>query len=283
MKLQTTLILVLLTALTAAGQSNPTEAAQPIVEEGKMLYRSEMASWYGTDLFLAAHKTQDDIGGYVSYSTGDFSKCVFYSRDEPPHIIGTITFDSTYNTKTASADLRERTLTDLEMDLYELRKNALHEINSDTLFKHYSNTNLNVIPLIYKNEKKVYVLTGPEITGVLIFGNDYLLTFDSRNKLLGKKMLHKNIIPVKYGKQEEGEPISAVHLHRPETGDFMTSTDICTIMLYEKMTTWKSCHVISEKYLNIWDCEKNQLTVITREALDKIDEDQNEKKKKRNR
>lgn len=27
-------------------QPNPTEQAQPIVAEGKRLYRSEMASWY---------------------------------------------------------------------------------------------------------------------------------------------------------------------------------------------------------------------------------------------
>ena len=34
----------------------PYKKAQPIVEEGKLLYRSEMASWYGTDLFLANYK-----------------------------------------------------------------------------------------------------------------------------------------------------------------------------------------------------------------------------------
>ncbi|MDP1817975.1 MAG: hypothetical protein Q8K92_26215, partial [Leadbetterella sp.] len=66
--------------ITAAfGQKTPTEEAKPIVEEGKRLYRSEMASWYGTDLFLEKHKDQSSIGGYFSYTDNDISKCVFYS------------------------------------------------------------------------------------------------------------------------------------------------------------------------------------------------------------
>ena len=46
------LFIVTLLSLHAVGQSNPTEQAALIVAEGKLLYRSEMASWYGTDLFL---------------------------------------------------------------------------------------------------------------------------------------------------------------------------------------------------------------------------------------
>lgn len=46
------------------GQPDPTELAQPIVAEGKILYRSEMASWYGTDLFLEKFKQTNTIGGY---------------------------------------------------------------------------------------------------------------------------------------------------------------------------------------------------------------------------
>ena len=50
-----TLVLTLF-SLSVLGQSNPTEEAQPIVDEGKRLYKSEMASWYGTDLFLENYK-----------------------------------------------------------------------------------------------------------------------------------------------------------------------------------------------------------------------------------
>lgn len=274
-------LLTLLT-LSVFGQNNPTEEAQPIVIEGKLLYKSEMASWYGTDLFLENYKDKEKIGGYFSYTDSNISKCVFFSKVDNPKVIGTMSFDSTYNTKTAMISLTEREFTKKESDLYEIRKLALTEINSDTLFKTYKNTNLNLIPLINGKDKKVYVLTGPQNSGVVIFGNDYLLTFDDNNKLLVKKQLHKNIIPVYYsGKEEEDKKsIGAMHSHLPETGQFMTATDICTLLLYEKFAKWEQHIVVSEKFMNIWSCKTDQLTVIPREVLDKINKDQEKRNKK---
>ncbi|MFT3935987.1 MAG: hypothetical protein QM726_20320 [Chitinophagaceae bacterium] len=269
------------------GQPSPTEQAQPIVAEGKRLYKSEMASWYGTDIFLEAHKDQTDIGGYFSYSDNGVAKCIFFSKGEQPKVIGTISFDSTYNTKTAKLDLVERGFTETEASLYAIRKIALTAINSDTLFKTYKNTNLNLIPLINGDEKKVYVLTGPEQNGVVIFGNDYLLTFDRSDNLVSKKQLHRNIIPINYGgKEEEGKEIEgAIHMHLPETGDFITATDICTLMLYEKFAKWKQHNVVSKNYLNIWNCKTDELLVISMDAVKKIsktEEKENKKNKKDN-
>jgi len=274
----------LLTLLTIGvfGQKNPTEEAQPIVAEGKLLYKSEMASWYGTDLFIENYKDRENIGGYFSYTDKDLSKCIFFSKAEEPKVIGTVSFDSTYNIKTADLNLTERGFTKTENDLYEIRKLALTEINADTLFKTYKNTNLNLIPIINGTDKKVYVLTGPQNSGVVIFGNDYLLTFDDNNNLLFKKQLHKNIIPVYYGgKEEEGKKsIGAMHSHLPETGEFITATDICTLMLYEKFAKWQQHIVVSEKYMNIWSCTADQLTVIPREVVDKIEKSKEKPNKK---
>jgi hypothetical protein len=286
-KMNKTLTLFLtLFALSVLGQKNPTDEAQPIVAEGKLLYKSEMASWYGTDLFLENYNVKENIGGYFSYSDNDIVKCIFFSKAENPKVIGTISFDSTFNVKTAKTDLTERDFSQAENDLYQMRKIALNELNSNTdgLFKFYKNTNPNIIPLINGQEKKVYILTGPQQSGVVIFGNDYLLTFDTSNKLVTKKQLHKNIIPTEYGKAEDGkEVVGAMHSHLPETGDFITATDICTLMLYEKFAKWETYNVVSEKYLNTWNCETDQLTVIPMKTVEKINKDQekrNRKKKK---
>lgn len=276
-------IFLTLFSLNVLGQDNPTEQAQPIVAEGKRLYKSEMASWYGTDLFLENYKDRANVGGYFSYSENNVAKCIFFSKAEKPKVIGTISFDSSYNTKTAETDLNEREFTSNEYNLYVIRKNALTTINSDTLFKTYKNTNLNLIPLITGNEKKVYVLTGPKQNGVVIFGNDYLLTFDNDNNLTSKRQLHKNIIPINYGgKEEDGKEIEGtIHSHLPETGELITATDICTLMLYEKFAKWKQHNVISQKYLNIWNCLTDQLTVIPMSTIDKINKDQEKRKKKK--
>lgn len=258
------------------GQKNPSDLARPIVEEGKLLYRSEMASWYGTDVFLANYKDRANIGGYFSYTANDTSKCVFFSKSEKPLVIGTISFDTTYNVKSAKVDLSERKFSKNENELYLIRKAAFAEMSSDTIFKTYNNTQLNLIPLINGKDKKVYVLTGPQQSGVVIFGNDYLLTFNKDNKHIHTKQLHKNIIPISYG-NEEGNDLKAestIHSHLPETGDFITATDICTLMLYEKFAKWKTHNVVSKKYLNSWNCETNELTIIPIDTLKKTEKDQ---------
>lgn len=174
-------------------------------------------------------------------------------------------------------DLTERDLSPLEFDLYTIRQKALSEINADTLIETYKNTNLNLIPLISGGQSKVYILTGPQVNGVVVFGNDYLISFDKDKNIFSKKALHRNIIPIQYDGKENVE--SSMHSHLAETGEFITATDICTLMLYGKFTKWKTHNVVSQKYLNIWDCKKNDLVVITMEAVEKIRKDQEQRRK----
>lgn len=267
---------------TLKSQNNIDTRIKIIIDEGKLLYKSEMSSWYGTDLFLENYKERANIGGYFSYSENDKSICVFFSKSEKPKVIGTITFDETFDVKTAKIVIEERDFSNIEFDFYRLRKIALEVINTDTLFKTYKNTNLNLIPLIDKNDKKVFVLTGPTKNGVVIFGNDYLITFDEKNQIKTKKQLHKNIIPINYTQKDENgnDIVGTIHNHLPETGEFITSTDVCTLMLYCKFTKWKTHNVVSDKYLNIWNCETNELNIITMDALNKIKEDQNKRHNK---
>ena len=54
-------------------------------------------------------------------------------------------------------------------------------------------------------------------------------------------------------------------------------------MLYEKFAKWKQHMVVSEKYMNIWNCETDELTVIPRETIEKINNDQEKRNKKKNK
>lgn len=273
-------VFVLLSSFGVFAQKNEQE--QAIVDEGKALYKTEMASWYGTDLFLEQFPgKRDKIGGYLSYSEADLTHCIFFDRGETPQILATISFDSTFAIATAQVDTLRTSLSETESALYTIRQLALAELNTDTLFKTYKNTNLNLIPLIWKGEKKVYVLTGPKVNGVVIFGNDYLLTFDKANKLTNKKCLHQNIIAVDYDSEADSKQVSAVHSHLPATGDLITVTDICTLMLYGKYAGWESHMVVGEKSISIWNCENNSLAVISRDALEKTEKDQKKRKKKK--
>lgn len=278
-KLFKTIILILL-AINSFGQSKVEKLTKPIVEEGKKLYKSEMASWYGTDVFLEKYNQNEKIGGYLSYSENELSKCIFFSKGENPKVIGTMTFDETFNIKTVKTELNERDFNKAELELYTIRTKALQIINSDTIFKQYNNTNLNLIPIISNGEKKVYVVTGPKDNGIIIFGNDYLLNFDKKNNFISRKKLHQNIIWTDYNQKMDDGTISVggSHTHLPATGDFITATDICTLMLYEKFTNWKQYYIYSKNYMSVWNCETDKLTPISMKVIKKINDDQKKKK-----
>lgn len=269
-----TFLLTLLT-ISVFGQKNQEDQVLSIVAEGKLLYKSEMASWYGTDLFLEKYPEKENIGGYFSYSENELAKCVFYSKSANPKVIGTISFDTTYRIEKAQVDLSERDFTGNENDLFQIRKIASEELkaNKDGLFKFYQNTSPNIIPLFNGTEKKVYILTGPKKSGVVIFGNDYLLTFDRNNILLSTKQLHHNIVIVPYA-DETQEEVVTMHSHLPETGELITATDVCTLMLYEKFANWSSHNVVSKKYVSIWNCKTDELLILPAKTVKKINKDQ---------
>ena len=269
------LVAALLSLGVADGQEVLEEQKEKMTREGKELYRSEMASWYGTDIFsgkLESKKGQ--AAGYFSYTEDNVSKCIFFSEPQNPKVLVTISFDSSYNIDSAKVDTQAREFSSKEQDLFLIRKQALTLINADTTFKKYDYTSFNLVPIIQGDEKKVYVLTGPTQHGVVIFGNDYLITFSKHNELTGVKKLHKNIIGINYGSEDE---VATMHSHSAETGDLITATDICTLMLYERFAKWESHYVISQNQVSIWDCSKDVLTTMSRAAWDKIYQTKNGK------
>jgi hypothetical protein len=268
---------------TVAAQEEPdvTAVTDSIVREARQLYRSEMASWYGTDIFMerfAAKKEQ--VGGYFSYRNNDLYNCIFFSKGDHPKVLATISFDSTYDVNRAIVYGEARDFTPEERTLHLLRQKTSEEINrQDGFFKGYQNSRLNIVPILQPGVKKVYVLTAPYVNGVVLFGNDYLLTFGDDNQLLTKRRLHQSLITTELG--DSTKKIAAgVHNHLPETGDFITATDICTLMSYQSITNWEQYYVISEKYVSIWDCRKRELVALTREAWEKIMKDHESRRNK---
>ncbi len=276
MKITFTIMMLISCWTEVHAQMGTTATSNKIVKEGKLLYRSEMASWYGTDIFLDKFRSKRSmLGGYFSYMHDNMETCLFFSKGENPKVLETTIFDSTYDVKTAKIDSLERDFNPFERDLFDIRKKTLAEINTDTLFKTYKKTNFNLVPIIENGEKKVYVLTGPEEDGVVIFGNDYLLTFDKNGNILTKRKLHNNILFSNYNDiKKQDSSFGGIHSHISPTSDFITSTDICALMLYEKAAGWKQYYVVSQKYYSIWDCQSNSLTIMTKEAMDRIYDDQ---------
>ena len=66
------IILLLLFSLSPFLFHSQDKATEEILNEGKLLYRMEKGSWYGTDHMMEHFQLKrDSIGGYLSYETTD--------------------------------------------------------------------------------------------------------------------------------------------------------------------------------------------------------------------
>ncbi|MGV8914084.1 MAG: hypothetical protein ACOH1X_01410 [Kaistella sp.] len=109
---------------------------------------------------------------------------------------------------------------------------------------------------------------------MVLIGNDYLLNFNKKNEFTKAQALHKSLISHKIVDEEVGKTFAASHSHVLEDWPFITPTDICTLMLYQKFTDWENYTVVSEKYTSLWNTKSNFLVIMKTEVLRKINEDQ---------
>ncbi|HZH70007.1 MAG TPA: hypothetical protein VFD80_06120, partial [Flavobacteriaceae bacterium] len=250
------LICLILCGVISFGQNKKTDI---ILEEGKLLYRLEKGSWYGTDDMLSRFSSKrDSIGGYVSYEGSDKKVyTVFFNKFNPDEILIRYQFDHTPNTKPINIDTTNRISTELEKDLIAISMDARKRVfeNVDEFFTFYENTSFNFIPIINKNKKKVFLLTGPQESGVVIIGNDYVLNYNKTNMFKNIKKIHNSILQFPYKSEDKENPIeSTFHSHVVE--DYISSTDICTLLLYRDFVEWNQHIVIGDKEVSIFNLDK---------------------------
>ncbi len=263
-------IILTLFVQTTTSQTLSDSHLDSIIEEGRFLYALELSSWYSTDILLENEELLPRIGGYTSYKNeeGGFS-AIYFSNKDTDEILLTVRFPAIPTSESSTIDKSPRKVTSYEKELLELRNTALAEIQTDTtgFFSTYQNSNLNLIPLIRSDSKDVIILTGPQSNGVVIFGNDYRLTYSKDLKLKTKQKLHNDILVFQVTEGQE----SSFHSHKSPTSNSITSTDICTLLLYGRFTPWDAHYVISDEFVSIWSVTNNELVnTITREVWDKI-------------
>lgn len=253
-----------------------------ILNEGKLLFRMEKGSWYGTDDMLERFKTKkDSIGGYLSYENAENKiNTIFFSRFDTDKILIRYEFDSIPKPEPIKIDTLNNKATDLEKNLISIRQDArdkAYSNNEDKFFSFYKNTSLNFIPVINDKERNVFILTGPQISGIVIIGNDYKLTYDKKNKFKKKEKIHNSILQFPYTSKDKDNPtVSTFHSH--VITEYISSTDICTLLLYKNYVEWKQHIVMSEKEVSIFDLEKESLFTMKRKAWEKIYNSEKDKK-----
>jgi hypothetical protein len=270
MDLRKYLIPFCLILLSFAGISQNRDAEQ-VLEEGKHLYRLEKAAWLSTD-HLKEHFSGkwEGLKGYVSYEEKGEVITLFYQEGLQARVLVRYHFSFQPAPQLEKVDTLNQLPTFYEEELIRLRERAIYEVyEKGDGFAFYENTSFNFIPLIQNGKKQVYILTGPQVPDIVILGNDYLLTFNKKNKLKSRKKLHNSIITLPYTGEEADETIEQTY-HTHVISDLIDVTDVCTLLLYKDYVDWKQHTVIGKKYVSFFNLEEETLAVLKRKAWDRI-------------
>lgn len=267
-KLFTIVTLFILVQNTTGQIKTLRQIADSIKAEGEMLYRSEWASGHSTQIFASSFARKKLLsGGYFSYETKNGMTTIFFSKNEEPVVLATVKFDHGLDSSKYTIDTTKRTFTEKEKEFYTIRSKAAQAVLTDTLFKFYQNTSLNLVPIIENGAKRVYVITAQTAPDEVLLGNDYLINFDKHNDIIKKTKLHNNLIPLATGGTD---PIKASsHQHLGETSPFITATDICAFKLWKGRTTWVISFVVSAGYVSVWYFDDESLEIFTQDEFRK--------------
>ncbi|MDO5509483.1 MAG: hypothetical protein Q4F57_02190 [Weeksellaceae bacterium] len=265
---------IILLSITVFGQKRN---AEKVLQEGKQLYRTEKASWFATDHMLSNFAWRSvSFGGYVSYQGSDNNMhTVFFNKGLPHDILLSYKFHHLPQEHPISIDTTRRPATKFESDLIEISMDARTRVLEDeeSFFNYYQNTSFNFVPLITKNEKKVFILTAPQKSGVVLLGNDYLLQYGRSNKFQGKSKIHNSLIQLPYHSGNEESKIETT-IHSHVLDDLISSTDICTLLLYKDFADWNQHIVISKDLVSILTLDTETLFTMKRKDWEKISKSQ---------
>lgn len=266
-------IIILLLIISSSFTYSQNKESEKILNEGKLLFRLEKGSWYGTDDMLARFKSKkDSIGGYLSYENADNKiNTIFFSRFDSNKILVRYEFDSLPKTKPIKIDSTNHIASELEKRLIKIRQDAQERAysNQDNFFSFYKNTALNFIPVINEKDSNVFVLTGPKVSGVVLIGNDYKLEYNKKGELVKKMKIHNSILQFPYKSNDSENKLEST-FQSLVLSKFINSTDICTLLLYKDYVEWKQHYAMGKKYVSIFDLEKENLLIITKKAWNKI-------------
>ncbi|RZL16159.1 MAG: hypothetical protein EOO62_02060 [Hymenobacter sp.] len=262
-----------LVAALSAGSTSATPPTAAILADGLSLYQLERASWVATDLMLATTIDRAQIGGYLSYLDGDSVRTIFWAHEAGGNVGSPLLASYAFprrDVRVETANFRPAgTFNAHEAKLFTIRIAAKAELNAPE--KGYvtpPNSSLNLAFLEDKNETRVYVLTGPEESGIVPIGNDYLFVFSPSGQLKHSERLHNSYLPMRRD-ASLGTIETMIHSHL-EAHPYITPTDICSILLYKEQLSARQHHVIGKEYVSLFDIDKQQLIILTRKAFEKI-------------
>lgn len=263
-----TAVVAVITFVSYAQEKDVEASRQMILDEGKFLFRLEKASWHATDVLMKGNAAMlEHLAGYLSYADQEFTKTIFWNKDNK--ILLTVTFDSIASATNGIANADTRDPNEMEQQLMTIRGKAFDLLvdNNDKFFSFYKNTSPNLIPVIRDGRKVVFILTASKENKLLI-GNDYKVVFGETNQVTEKIKLHNSLIPIQESGNDENN-VGSMHTHILKNHPVMTSTDICTFLLYRDIFKLSRHVVVSQEWISIFEADKESFVIVPKSAFEK--------------
>ena len=239
-----------------------------ILKEGYMLYKLEQASWQASSIQKNRyHDLNDSLGGFLSYISNDKIRTIFWNENDSFHIQLELNFDSIAGEASATSIELKREADHYEKELIQLRQAAFHDVleDSEEFYELFEGISLNLIPVIENGRKGVFIITGPRSDDEILFGNDYLLRFNSRNQLKSRVKLHESLVTIPFNENTgTNNNRTTFHSHASKKTQLISSTDICTLLLYRNYIHWKYHMVTSKRFVSVWNVETGTLMIFKR-------------------
>lgn len=252
--------LFLLTALafSAIGQDFE-QVSNEILQDGIQMYRNERASWISTDYI--PEKDRSLVNGYFTYFNGENFISIYFDKSNK-NAVYKFTFQPVGEIEIEMLKTEQNILlTKTEQDILKVRKKAVGL--SVMWYKQFGYTQIvdpNVI--IYKTspQYEVYVIPGAKVPDLLPIGGDLWMTFKSDGELNKMDAIHNNLIPFEVGITEE---VFLRHEHKGRrlAKEYITSTDVCTLLLYRDYLKEEKHVVVHRKYISEFYAKEVRLLI----------------------
>lgn len=256
---------------------NIQKKQKSVLDKGLSLFEKERVSWLTSDYLQEKIDISkiEDFRGYITYEENEILKSIYLQGTERLRVFYTFEFKGKIAINEAIIDDKIRNPSELELKLINIRKKVQEEILTNSEITTYDKVNFN---LVFESNKKgiiVYLLSSTPSYGLVLLGNDYKVYFTQTGKFIKTEKIHKNLIPVEWQhKDEQTEEISiatsSFHSHLSSTGELITETDICTMLLYGPQNKGHQHYVIGKKYVSILKLDERELYIMKKKVFDKL-------------
>ncbi len=252
---------------TVAFGQDLEQLSNKILAEGIELYRNEKASWISTDSVPEADR--ELVNGYFSYSDGKNYFSIYVDKTDKSAVYK-FTFSPVGNLEIELIQTEKNIpLSESEINILSVRKKAVGL--SSMWYQQFGYTQIvNPNIIIYRTEPEfiVYAIPGAKQHGLLPIGGDLRMTFKPDGELNRIDPIHNNLIPLNTDTPEETAYMAHEHRGKRLAKEYMTSTDVCTLLLYRQFLKEEKHLSVHKKFIS--EFYYNEPRLVIRQNIEKL-------------